>query len=63
MKLNVQPRTRRSWECIIGGEAGAWVASTTPAEPAHLCGLLPNVDDTIAMDPGTPANVLRVQAY
>lgn len=63
MKLSIEPRKRRSWDCIITDEAGAQVATTTRATPAKLCGLIPRVDGAIEMGNGAPAAVLRVQAH
>lgn len=63
MKLGIEPREHRSWDCVITDEAGAQVATTARATPAKLCGLFPRVDGAITMGNGAPATVLRVEAY
>lgn len=62
MKLQIEPRKRRSWDCVITDGSGARVATTSRATSAELCGLVPRKDGSIAMGNGAPAAVLRVEA-
>lgn len=63
MKLNIYPRQRRSWTCIVSDDAGVWVATTSLAKPACLCGLITAVDGTITMTAGAPATKLCVREH
>lgn len=68
MKLNIKPLKRRSWKTIITDEGGAQVATTSPATPAELCGLLDRVDGIIdppggGVGSGALVTSLRVEAH
>lgn len=63
MKLSIEPRQRRSWDCVITDGTGGRVATTARATPAALCGLISKVYGAIVRGNGAPAAALRVEAH